>query len=1423
LYVDGSVSESGDGASWATAFKRIQEGIDAASSGDTVIVAQETYLENILFKGKNIVLRSTDPLDASVVAGTIIDGNESGSVVTFSGSEAATCVLSGFTIRNGKADYGAGIFGGFSQNAPKAAIKNNVITGNSANANGGAVYWCDGTIEDNRILGNSAQNGAGLSGCAGTIQNNLIVNNRCLGWGGGVHWCSGTIQNNLIAGNSAGQAGGMYSCNNTIQNNVIVGNSAGYGGGLNHCGATVRNNAIIGNSAEWAGGGLCDCGGKIANNTIVANAATSDSGSGGGLWLCSGTIVNCIIWDNTAHEDAQLSLSSVPSYSCIQNWTGGGENNISQNPLFTGQPMSTGNWTGDGTFDPVTCQTTLVKSNASWQADALIGLAINPDVAQPLQFIIASNSATTIKLWGDASGFVRTGDTYEVYNYRLSAASPCIDSGKNEDWMSGAVDLDGNPRVIWGISSLTVDMGAYEAGDSAPPVITLMGANPVTLQVGTPYTEPGYMASDNCDGDVTARVVVSGSVNHAVVGSYTLHYNVSDSAGNAAEEKTRTVNVVDTTRPVITLLGQNPMTLQLGTPYVEPGYTATDNYDGNITANVAVSGSVNHTAVGSYTLRYNVSDSSGNPAQEKTRTVSVVTDTVPPVITLLGSNPMTIAVGTPYVEPGYTANDNRDGDITARVIVSGSVSHTVVGSYTLRYNVSDAAGNPAQERTRTVNVVDTVPPVITLLGSNVMTVQVGSPYAEPGYTATDNYDGNITAWVVVSGSVNHNVVGSYILRYTVSDSSGNPAQEKTRTVNVVDTVPPVITLFGDNPMTLQVGSPYAEPGYTASDNYDGNITASVVVTPPEGGVNYEVVGSYTLRYNVSDSSGNSAQERTRTVNVVDTVRPVITLFGDNPLTLEAGTPYEEPGYAAADNCDGDITANVKVTGSVDHTFLGSFALKYNVKDSSGNPAQEKTRVVNVVDTTPPVITLLGDNPMTLEVGTPYVEPGFTAMDNCDGDITADVVITGSVNHSVPGSYTLRYNVSDWSGNPAEEKTRTVKVVDTTPPVITLLGDDSLALEVGTPYAEPGYSASDNHDGDVTSKVAVSGSVDHSVLGIYVLRYNVSDSSGNPAEEKTRTITVADTTPPIIALLGEASVALDLGTPYTEPGYSANDNYDGDITGRVLAAGSVDHTVVGTYVLRYNVSDSSGNPAAEKTRTVNIVDTTPPVITLLGDDPVTLEVGTPYTEPGYSANDNYDGDITSNVAITGSVDHTVVGTYVLRYNLSDSSGNPAEEKTRTVNVVDTTSPVITLLGDDPIALEVGTPYTEPGYSANDNYDGDVTSNVAITGSVDHTVVGTYVLRYNVSDSSGNPAEEKTRTINVVSTDSVSILEIIQTADGSVQLVWKSSPGATYAIWSCSELATGMWNEEASVTSYDVLTTWTDGDAACLRKFYRIEAR
>lgn len=340
-------------------FNNIQAAIDDSNNADTVIVAEGRYYENIEFLGKNIVLRSTDPNKPDVVANTIIDGNNLGSVVTFSGTEDETCVLAGFTICNGYDTRAGGICGGTVEVATHAIIRNNMITANTL-WNGGAVVFCDGLIQNNTVCKTSSLcSGVALRDCQGTIEGNAIVDNRCAGLVG----CGGLVHNNYISGNSTGLANcngiiqnntvsdnlceGLGLCNGIIQNNIISYNGAGiyrgdeaiirnnvitgnWAGGLIYCHGEIRNNLIAGNSSAL-GGGLSMCGGIIENNTIVHNSA-----SRGGAFYCSGgTIRNCIIWGNTATEGAQLYKSSQPSYSCVQDWAEGGTGNICADPLFT--------------------------------------------------------------------------------------------------------------------------------------------------------------------------------------------------------------------------------------------------------------------------------------------------------------------------------------------------------------------------------------------------------------------------------------------------------------------------------------------------------------------------------------------------------------------------------------------------------------------------------------------------------------------------------------------------------------------------------------------------------------------------------------------------------------------------------------------------------------------------------------------------------------------------------------------------------------------------------------------------------------------------------------------------------------------------------------------------------------------------------
>lgn len=238
-------------------FETIQEAINDSNTGDEIIVAEGTYVENINFMGKNIILVSTDPNDPDILAATIIDGNDANSVVTFSGTESSDCVLSGFTITGGREDSGGGIYG----NHTMATIENNAIVGNIAT---GGPDW-DGQ-------------GGGIYACDGIIRNNIISNNFALYSGGGIYALNGIIQNNLIYANWALlKGGGGISC---------FGNYPDF----NEC-PIITNCTIVNN---WSG-----------------NSRMGEYGHGGGVYFSYGNhhiISNCIIRGNIADNGPQIAL-----------------------------------------------------------------------------------------------------------------------------------------------------------------------------------------------------------------------------------------------------------------------------------------------------------------------------------------------------------------------------------------------------------------------------------------------------------------------------------------------------------------------------------------------------------------------------------------------------------------------------------------------------------------------------------------------------------------------------------------------------------------------------------------------------------------------------------------------------------------------------------------------------------------------------------------------------------------------------------------------------------------------------------------------------------------------------------------------------------------------------------------------------------
>ncbi len=256
-------------------------------------------------------------------------------------------------------------------------------------------------------------------------------------------------------------------------------------------------------------------------------------------------------------------------------------------------------------------------------------------------------------------------------------------------------------------------------------------------------------------------------------------------------------------------------------------------------------------------------------------------DTTPPTLKLLGSPMMTLTDGETYMEAGVMVENVYDQAYGYELVTEGSINNAVPGDYTLTYTATDKAGNKASI-TRTIRVVDT-PPSLTLIGSGMLNHEAGQPYEEQGAMAVDKIDGSIE--VTISGKVDENTKpGIYILTYTAKDSADNVGTI-TRSVEVVDTVPPTITLLHrpDHRASSSIDlfertlGDFIDPGAEASDSVDGTIEFSSISI--DGNVDTMTLGDYELIYTATDKAGNEASV-TRNVRVVDRTPPTLRLIGD---------------------------------------------------------------------------------------------------------------------------------------------------------------------------------------------------------------------------------------------------------------------------------------------------------------------------------------------------------------------------------------------------------------------------------------------------------------------------------------------------------------------------------------------------------------
>ncbi len=571
-----------------------------------------------------------------------------------------------------------------------------------------------------------------------------------------------------------------------------------------------------------------------------------------------------------------------------------------------------------------------------------------------------------------------------------------------------------------------------------------------------------------------------------------------------------------------------------------------------------------------------------------------------PGATAIGQHTITWAwVDASTYETGYKvyADPGSNAPTTLQTTTADDVSSYVYGNnsllpntqHTFQVAATNSGGDSAKTAAFSAWTLAATPaaPVVNGAAANSLNVSVGTGDGNPTGTEYGIYCTTTSQWVQTGGTLGTSaawqtaaawgtktVTGlSQFRNYTFTVTARNGSNVETAastgtTLKTLGNTAPVVTLTGPGEVMVTRCTEYTELGASVTDAEDGGPAAWPAVLPGgvwtvnTGSLNMQIPGTYMVTYRYTDSGSTSGVPLdsvvlTRIITVANMVAPVIQLLGSPAVTAECGTTYSDAAATASDACGIDLTSHIIVGGNqVNPAVPGTYSVTYNVADAYGLSADQVARTVTVADTAPPVITLSGASPATVECHSTYSDAGATASDFCAGNPA--VATSGTVNTSVVGSYTLTYTTNDGSGNNAVDVTRTVNVVDTTPPVINACtGNQTVSANASCQAPVPNFTASlaaSDSCGGVT--VTQSPTAGTSVgLGNTIVTLSVTDEASNFAT-CTATLTVLPgacnpTTIPNVVGLSQTAAEAALINAHLVVGRLSSHCGDADIPGLVM--------------------------------------------------------------------------------------------------------------------------------------------------------------------------------------------------------------------------------------------------------------------------------
>jgi large repetitive protein len=649
--------------------------------------------------------------------------------------------------------------------------------------------------------------------------------------------------------------------------------------------------------------------------------------------------------------------------------------------------------------------------------------------------------------------------------------------------------------------------------------------------------------------------------------------------------------------------------------------------------------------------------------------------------------------GNPVVG-GVTLGRNAAGSIAT--FIAPNVADSTSGS-TLRFRltVSDGALTNSTDKLVTVLWLNDPPVARLACPTGVIEVDEGGLVTLDGSASFDTDDGIASySWSQENGPPNipvgslttpvvqfaapalgYQQIGSLPFTLTVTDTYGD-ASLASCSVFIHDVTMPVISVPADITAEAQGASgAVLSYGVTAFDAVDDLMPYPLACTPPSGSL--FALGQTTVHCAASDSAGNDATASFG-IDVVDTTRPILQPHAD--VAVEATSAdgavvgFDDP--AVSDTVDAAPTVTC-VPASASQFALGGTTVQCDAVDQAGNHAAPITFEVNVLDTTAPLVTPPAD--ATAEATGP-----FTSVVHGTANAT-DAVGVVSITSDAPATFPVGITTIHWTAtdaaNNAGHASSLVTVRDTTPPVIDAHDPIEDVEATGATGAVVSYLEPATHDLvdgiGAASCLPASGST--FALGTTSVACSAVDAHGNEATGTTFDVTVVDTTPPSIdahaAIDGvEATSAAGASVSYLSP--ATHDLVDG--TGSASCSPASGGTfVLGTTTVTCTAVDTHGNKATDTTFAVTVVDTTPPSIDAHADITTVEATGPSGATVGYASpatHDLVDGEGFATCApASGST--FAVGTTTVYCDASDAAGNAAVQASFTVQVVDTTPPVI----------------------------------------------------------------------------------------------------------------------------------------------------